>query len=374
MALAVIVFIFKAVWKIVFFFMKLLLPVNEKKITFLSKQTDDPPLDFLLLRESLLKRDEDLNIVFLLKTIKVNPIGLIGYYLYIYYMMYHIATSKVCVLDGYVVPICTLKQRDELFVLQIWHALGAVKKFGYQIQKDHPTFLNRLATLMDNHRNYDMVISGSEEMIPYFAEAFDMPKEKFKAVGAPKIDNLYEKEATIREAIYRKYPHLRSDKKIILYAPTFRRDNDYRVNELIDNIDFDKYILIVKMHPNLKQFNAERIENCRDFSSFRLLTVSDVVITDYSAVSMEAAALDRPVYFYLYDYDKYKKDNGLNVDFFKEMPDVTFKNAKDLIKKIESNTYDYDRLNVFRNKYVGNVNHNATKEITDIIMDKINNK
>ena len=47
--------------------------------------------------------------------------------------MYYLATSKVCVLDGYCIPASILKHKKKLKIIQIWHASGAIKKFGYQI-------------------------------------------------------------------------------------------------------------------------------------------------------------------------------------------------------------------------------------------------
>ena len=47
--------------------------------------------------------------------------------------MYHAATSEIVVLDTYCIIISLLKQRKSLKVIQMWHALGAMKKFGYSI-------------------------------------------------------------------------------------------------------------------------------------------------------------------------------------------------------------------------------------------------
>jgi ATP-dependent DNA ligase len=45
--------------------------------------------------------------------------------------MFHLATSKYCIIDSYVIPVSILKHRNKLVIIQIWHALGAIKKFGY---------------------------------------------------------------------------------------------------------------------------------------------------------------------------------------------------------------------------------------------------
>ena len=66
-------------------------------------------------------------------------------------------------------------------------------------------------------------------------------------------------------------------------------------------------------------------------------------------------------------YDKYKEENGINIDLFKELPGYTSKNIKDIVKIIEDDNYDMQILKNFREKYVSNLNGNSTKLLTELI-------
>ena len=82
-----------------------------------------------------------------------------------------------------------------------------------------------------------------------------------------------------------------------------------------------KYNLVVKLHPLSKTvINDNRIIFDNSFSTLDMAVVSDYVITDYSAIAIEAAVLDVKLLYYVYDYEKYKSDNGLNIDLFEDMP------------------------------------------------------
>ena len=220
---------------------------------------------------------------------------------------------------------------------------------------------------MKMHKNYDLIVTGSKAMIPYFSEAFNNPKEKFINCGLPRIDYLLKESNNNRKKILKKHKELK-DKKIILYVPTFRKEKDYYVEKLIDSIDNSRYELIIKGHP-LKKIKSQKYSD--EFTSLELLSIADYVITDYSAISIEAAVLNKPIYFYLYDLEEYKNRVGINIDLEKEMPKSTFKSAKKLIKNIENNEYPYDELKKFRDKYLDNLEGNATEKLAKYIVGEV---
>ena len=79
-----------------------------------------------------LKENKDLKLVFLCKRFDNIKKHFISYGFYTLKTMYHVATSHVCIIDSYSLPISVLKHKKDLKVMQIWHAMGAIKKFGYQ--------------------------------------------------------------------------------------------------------------------------------------------------------------------------------------------------------------------------------------------------
>lgn len=110
-----------------------LFPVRNK-ITLISRQSDSASEDFLMLKTELKKQSPDTEIKILCKKLRKSPPALFSYMGHILVQMYHIATSRTVVLDSYCIPISILKQRKKLRVIQIWHAMGALKKFGLSIR------------------------------------------------------------------------------------------------------------------------------------------------------------------------------------------------------------------------------------------------
>ena len=116
----------------------------------------------------------------------------------------------------------------------------------------------------------------------------------------------------------------------ILYAPTFRSDGSNNADELISNIDSDKYNLIISLHPKdiAKKDDKVICIDRKKYSTLEFIRVSDYVITDYSAVAIESCILNKKVIFYVYDYDEYNTENGININLFKELPSP-YKDIKD---------------------------------------------
>ncbi len=117
---------------LIYFFIKLF-PIKKNKITMLSRQSNNINIDFEMLIDELNNRDKNLDIEVLCRKIPQGLGGKIKYCFFIIKCLYHISTSKVCIVDGYSIPISALKHKKELMVIQIWHAMGAIKQFGRQV-------------------------------------------------------------------------------------------------------------------------------------------------------------------------------------------------------------------------------------------------
>ena len=131
----------------------------------------------------------------------------------------------------------------------------------------------------------------------------------------------------------------------------------------------EDFILIVRPHPNQQiKCTNKNIYNCQEFKNLELLAIADYVITDYSSICLEAAILNKKVLFYVYDYEKYMKDNGINLDPTKTLPTCTSKNIEDLFKIIKNDSYDNESYQKFRKSYLPKNLGKSTKLITDYIM------
>lgn len=155
----------------------------------------------------------------------------------------------------------------------------------------------------------------------FYAEAFGIEKEKILVLGMPRIDYLLEKDNQINkkvEKLLEEYPKLK-EKQNILYVPTFRKGESTLVEKIIDEIDETKYNLIIRLHPLDKTAIDSKYIVDSKYNTFDLIKIADYVITDYSAIAFEAAVVNRPIFFYVYDLNEYKENRGLNVNLNKEM-------------------------------------------------------
>jgi CDP-ribitol ribitolphosphotransferase len=133
----------------------------------------------------------------------------------------------------------------------------------------------------------------------------------------------------------------------------------------------DDIALLVKPHP-LSNFHVPRGNRPgKGWSTYDLMKVCDGIITDYSASSLEASLLHKPVYFYLFDYESYKYNQGLNIDPSLELPNAVSIEAASLLEKIQKDSYDMAALERFRSKYIQTADENNTANITDFLLEKI---
>jgi len=364
---------------LLFYCMKML-PV-QKKITYISRQMDSVPLDFKLVIDEFEKQDDTYEHVILAKTIPKGILGKVGYCFHIFVQMYHIATSKAVVLDTYCIAISLLKQRESLIVIQMWHALGALKKFGYSILDQEEGSSSKIAKLMKMHENYTYVLASSEFVVPYFAEAFHVKENQVKVFPLPKTDLLNDQEirSTIVEKIGNRYPRLKcSEKQIVVYAPTFRKDEGAKVemqkavDRLIQVFDFEKYELVIKKHV-LSEFrvNDERVIMDDIFTTLEFLHMADVIVTDYSAVMFEALIMKKPILFYAFDRDSYMRNRDFYISYDTEMPGKVVRDAKSLVDSIEEDKLECEKIKVCRDKMIAPCRESYTKDFVRFLRDNI---
>lgn len=379
--------IFKWHLKSIYFFIKIF---NKQKnnVFFLSRQSNEVPLNFKMLIEELDKRNIKYSIICkkvstginaMIRNEKKKRVSLkeiklgVEYYFNLYSQMKQIASSKVIIIDGYNIVVSVLKHKKNTKIIQLWHALGAIKKFGYQSIGYKDGINKKIAIALCMHKNYDYVISGSKEMNLFFAHAFDVPIEKVKDIGTPSADYLLKENKSMVKKLFDKYPQLKK-KTNILYSPTFRSDGTDNIEEVISAIDTEKYNLIITFHPkNNNYINKTNVIciNREEFLTYDVLRVMDYVITDYSALTMDACLLNKKLLLYVYDYEKYEKENGLNIDLFKELKNCVYKNIKDIIKIIDNNQYDITSYNAFRKKYISQLDGNSTQKMMKLIEEAL---
>lgn len=375
---------FGAVMNLFYFFYKR--RKTQNKIAFISRQSEKPSVDFSYLLIQLRKDYPDYKLEVRCKMIPEGLFGKIGYIGEMFAQMKAMATSKVVVLDGYCILASMLRHKKELKIIQLWHALGAFKKFGRSVLDKEGGKSSATAEAFKMHNNYSLIAASGESCVKHFAEAFGQDESKFVPIGIPRMDYLTdaEEDERLKELIYSKYPELNNGKKNILYVPTFRDTDEDRAalvnatEELVKLVNYDEFNLIVKHH--VVDTNREEIyvssrmnkTEGEQFTGMDFMAVADYAVTDYSSVIYEALLKDLPVYLYCFDSDKYIDERGFYIDFWKDLPVLYSKNARGICSFIASDSKaDAEKVNAFKRKYVNKRFESITAVWAEIINELV---
>ena len=352
---------------------------TRQKVIFLSRQLNEPSIDFKMLEAEILERDPTVRTIMICERIEATavagnrreiPLIIIGFRLLYNTLrsMFHVATGRVVILDTYSPVISLLNHKPTLTVIQIWHAMGKIKQSGYRnLDTEGGGRSSRVAKAMKMHQGYDIIIAGAVAWNQFYCESFNVTEDILYNVGLPRIDYMLQNRENLREKILTKYPEL-ATKPVIVYAPTWRNTGIEGWDSFIKQFEFEKFNLVVKCHPNQKlAMPSEKIYKLSDFVTLECLAVADYLVTDYSSTAVEAAALDIKTYYYLYDFEVYNEKNGLNIDLFTEMPGCVFKEAGDLVRALDSE-YPVESFESYKEKFLPDTIGQSTVLIVDKIM------
>ena len=355
---------------------------TENKIAFISRQSETPSTDFRYLINEIKTNYPQYQVVVLCEMIPSSFGGKIKYVGEMFRQMKALATSKVVVLDGYCILASMLKHKKDLKIIQIWHALGAFKKFGKSVLDKEGGKSSKTASAFKMHNNYSYIAASGDECVPFFAQAFGRPVSKFIPIGIPRMDYLTDPQENerVRGNVLRKYPQLANGRKNILYAPTFRdtqQDKDALANateELVNKVNYSDFNLIVKHHvvdSNKEQIYTDSRMNKAEgenFTAMDFMCVADYVVTDYSSVIYEALLKDLPIYIYCFDSDKYIDERGFYIDFWTDIPALYSKNAKGICDFIASGMHaNSEKEENFKKAYVNKRFSSITAEYGKLI-------
>ena len=350
-------------------------PIVQNRITFMSGRRDELGGNYEFVY-NLIKDREDIDFQFLMfsNPAKHDRLKTIKKFLYLY------ATSKVVIVDDYFRLLNTVKKRKGVTVIQLWHACGAFKTFGFtRLGKSGGPKQNE-----PNHRMYDYAIVSSQEIAKHYAEGFGISDNNVVATGIPRTDVFMNKEYAedVRERFFRQYPNLKS-KKIILFAPTFRGKGQmsayypteaFHPEKLLDKIGND-YAILIKLHPYCKErfeIAEEYRDRIIDFSDAvelnDLLFVTDLLITDYSSLIFEASLIDITMLFYTYDLYLYIKERDFYYDFENFVPGKILYSENEIAESIESNSFEQDKVSSFKYKFFDNLDGNSSKRVADLVI------
>ena len=277
--------------------------------------------------------------------------------------------------------------------LQCWHGTP-LKKLGFDLGKTKNA-LNTTNELKNKYqteaKKFTYLVSPSEFATEKFTSCFNLRNLKKENCiieeGYPRNDFLYNYTEDDIQIIKQKLGIENINKKIILYAPTWR-DNQHKAGvgytyKTEVNFDMlreelgDDYIILFRAHYFVANtFNFEKykgfIYNVSDLDDINeLYVISDILITDYSSVFFDYANLKRPMIFYMYDLEEYQNNmRGFYIDL-NELPGEVVKTEKELIKAIENekNNFVYaEKYKEFNNKFNYLDDGQASKRVVNKII------
>lgn len=236
---------------------------------------------------------------------------------------------------------------------------------------------------------WDYLISPNRYSTEIFKSAFWMDEPRMLEIGYPRNDILVNRanDEDFKNEI-KKNLNIPEDKKVIMYAPTWRDDEFVSKGKYLFELKIDldnlyqelgdDYVILLRMHYlisnaiDLTGFEnfAVDVSNYNDVSE--LFLVSDCLITDYSSVMFDYGILKRPQFFFAYDIDKYDKGlRGFYMDYKKDLPGPIFTEPYELakqLKDLDKVQHDYqDKIDAFYHRFCSVDKGTASQYIGDLI-------
>jgi|SRR5699024_332348 len=276
--------------------------------------------------------------------------------------IYHIATSTHIIIDNYHGFLSNVKFRSKVTCTQVWHAAGAIKKFGLEDNSNKSRSKKAISRFKLVYDKFDHIVVGSNSMAEIFKKSFNVTSKPFLYTGFPRTDFFFNKTEInqAKNKFRQKFPTIKG-KKIILYAPTYR-DNELNSMELQINLDnmynklHEEYLLFLRLHPvvatNFKNtyddfiFDFSNYENIND-----LLVWADILITDYSSIPFEFALLKKPIIFYMYDYHDYNQSRGIIKEVLHQLPGPISYDTDELISLIQNEQFKMKKIEEFNSEW-----------------------
>ena len=357
-------------------------PVQENKVLFLEMRFTKLSNSFELIYKALEESGEyDLKCSY----VQFNFIRGRAFTQRVNEMLKELATAKYVFVDDASLILSSIPLRKETVAINLWHACGAFKKFGRSTAE--LKFGSSAATLdkYPNYGNLTHVTVSSPEVIWAYEEAMHLPKGIVKATGVSHTEQFYDKEfvESRKQKLYEIMPEAK-DKKVILYAPTFR--GHVATASSPDRIDFERfcrelgneYVIVCKHHPFVKNppIIPEELQHfARDLTKYLsiedLLCCADICISDYSSLVFEYSLFEKPMIFYAYDYDNYCDWRGFYYDYSEFTPGPVVQTEDELLNSIKNIDTQFDKQKVidFKEKFMGSCDGHATERIIALMKE-----
>lgn len=212
-------------------------------------------------------------------------------------------------------------RREGQKYLNTWHGTP-LKGLGRDVKNEPMSYGN----ITRNFLHATHLLSPNAHTSDVMIKRFDVAgifSGKLAETGYPRIDQVVNQEGSRKERVLEALG-LDSDKPIVLYAPTWRgtvgkpqNDIDRIINDVTE-MSSDRYNLVFRGHYFQESALADigipvtiaphHIDSCD------LLSITDLLITDYSSIFFDFLPTGLPIIYYAYDIDEYTSERSLYFD------------------------------------------------------------
>lgn len=357
------------------------LPIQNKMVFMQPRRGLNPSCKYIY---DTIRRENEYEVK--LFELKRGDVPLTLYYRNAVQWIKDLATAKACFVHESNDLLGYVDVREETKIVQLWHGCGVLKKIGLSTA-DKDTFkTSKMYEEFPEYNKYDIVTIASPELSWVFEEFMGIDKKEgiIQPIGVSRTDEFFDEEyiSNCYNKIHSIVP-ASQNKKIILYAPTYRGVGQDRIAP--DELDIEKfaevlgddYILIIKHHQTAKDLPEipEKYRNKFAYDMTRgkgmnineLMTVSDICISDYSSLVFEFALFERPIIFFAYDLEEYIDNRGLYYDFDEITPGPICKTNEEMINYIKNidETFNKQEVIDFKNKFMSSCDGNSTQRILE---------
>lgn len=276
-------------------------------------------------------------------------------------------------------------KRPEQTYVNTWHGTP-LKKMGYDVVDGGPDTRN----IIRNFLAADYILSPNEfTTTKMLREAYRLDgifRGKIAEVGYPRVDAQFVGDlgrTRVLGQLREQGVHISEGAKIALFAPTWKGASFYDpmdemegISRFVDELQAQLgsgWRVLLKLHQRV-------VEQAVDYPDIKdrlvpnhipanvALSVADALITDYSSIFYDYQALDRPICFYIPDFETYSEYRGVYQDP-KTWPGPIVSTPKAAADAITADTSEQSvkRRSDARGTYNEHDDGRATQRVIDIV-------
>lgn len=354
----------------------------RKKVLFLTEQSDRLGSNLASLRLRCLERGLDREYEFTEScriSVTDQHLGF-GSWMEVVRKM---AEADIIFMDDHAPVLDWLRLSADTVVVQLWHAGVGFKASGY-------SRWGHLASPapFSCHRQYTWGVCGSEKTRDIFAEIWGIDRERVLPLGMPRLDAQVDsgrREALRARFISRYFPVTGLNRKVILFAPTYRGKNRKDAGYPYEKIDFkalkeacgEEWMVVFKMHPWVKTpvpIPAGYREIMMDLSGQEtieaLYPAADLLITDYSSDIYDFSVQKKPMLFYAFDEEEYGRKRGFHLDYRASAPGKVAATFEELTEAIRQEDFEEEKAEAYRERCFDYIDSHSCDRIIDAVLVK----